>query len=529
MELCGKSFIIYSLLALTLLGILLGIFLSRKEAEKYNLLVIGSSGQIEYFKQTHSDVISLRSLTNQQKIDKLFNNTTYDVTNGTCKISTLGKVLDLTNLDNVESINEGMRNFYEIISADNFKTNLNKADGVVFLGNAVIPEAELLSEKTVNKISTLGSQEKWNQRLICGWNVFKTHLQKTGLLNNGKLKDQVTFIVGVNGYDVSYIAENEIYKPMENTSKFSTFWTYDLKVQKGVVVTEADPTPYEWVKKTTVYLKERPITFLDIDTNYLLCIGLVENATDYTDQKKCKFTEDFINGRGSYEDVIRYYLSIYDLVSNMDSNHWNVIRGHHPPTNYEQGDTSIFWDVKINGKVYNLMEKFQEKNVRIYLSANTHAQSVMAIPFRKTKIRKREMSTEIIPNGEYCNPYNLREISNELLNTSIKCAIDVFNVDLKSENIMLVFNNGNSGRTLDPIYDGSESERGNLVWTKKTEITVNSRTNDAFGFGNVEFEKDKLTYKFYESSLSFFNNKIDTTIASTFNVKFNEVVNSNFK
>jgi hypothetical protein len=516
-----KILFIIFVIGICFIAILVPIYYTQEKKEKYNLLIMGNQGQFEYFKRTYSEVISLDSL-KQEKIDRIFKDTTYDVTNGACKINTPGKVLDLTNLDNAESRNEGMKNFYEIISTDNFKTNLNKADGVVFLGNSIIPEAELLAEIDANKkTATLGSQEKWNQRLTCGWNVFNTHLQKIGLLNNGKLKDQVTLIVGNNGYDVSYKVENEILKPMENSYKISTFWTYDQEKQKAVIATDPDPTAYEWVKKTTIHQKDRTITFLDIDTNYLLCVGLVQNATGYSDPNKCKLTDYFIDGKGSYEDVMKYYLSIYSLVSDMDPNHWNVIRGHHPPTNYKDGDTSIFWDVNIHGKVYNLMEKFQENNVRIYLAANINAQSVMAIPFfGKYKIRDRENLIGNYPDGQYCNPSNLRELSHEILITSIFCPFDNFDVDLNKENMMLVFINGNSGRNLDPIFDGKRSERGNLVWTKKTKITSDAVTKDAFGFSNIEFEKDKLTFQFYDSSFSFLNNKMDTTLASTFNVKF---------
>ena len=94
---------------------------------------------------------------------------------------------------------------------------------------------------------------------------------------------------------------------------------------------------------------------------------------------------------------------------------------------------------------------------------------------------------------------------------------------------MLVFINGNSGRDYGPISDGARSERGNIVWVRKQKVLLNDELKDGFGFGNAEFEKDKLTYKFYE--LSSFNNKttnnstIDSNLAFTFNVNFNEMSN----
>merc|ERR1712032_324513 len=283
-----------------------------------------------------------------------------------------------------------------------------------------------------------------------------------------------------------------------------------------------NPTSYFYIKKLTIgqNTEGRNITFVDFNTGPFVCLHWVKNEAEYNDPKKCMFDQYYMD-RWTYKKTTDYYLALLEVVSQLDRNNWNVMRGHHPPSNYEDGDATFYWDVEINGQTYNLMEKFEEKNVRVFLGSHIHGQSVMTVPFRKTKMRERgKDKVSAKKDGSFCNQHNLKANSEELMNVESFCNTDKFSVDLDSEKLMIIFINGNSGRKFDDISNGGRSERGNTVWAKNSHIKVDGKEKEAFGFSFAEFQKDNLFFQFHEMNDK--NNEINTDVVSTFIVNFDD-------
>lgn len=462
------QFAIKVILSLCLISLILSSSkLKSSLKNNYNLMILGDQGQFEYFKSSYEAVKKL-DISKQEKIDKIFENTTYSVEDGNCKIKVNDKEMDLTDLTNSESRKQGMKNFDDLISSPNFKKQLEKASGIVFLGDTVYSENKRLSvyDETQKK-AILGSQDKWNQRLTCAWNIFMSQLKKINLVQQNLIDGRVDIITGNHSYDVSFNTEENILKRLKKQKENSSFFEWDESKKQAVKTSNPNPTSYSFIKKLTVSTNGgRTITFVDINTAPFVCLSIVKNEEEYNDPKKCFFDQYYMD-RWSYAQTTKYYLTLYDVVKNLDTSHWNVLRGHHPPTNFEDGDALFYWDVSIDGKNYNLMEKFEERNVRLFLGSHIHGQAVMTVPFRKTEMRPRGDKISAENDGSFCNINNLNAKSEELMDVTVPCTQNKFKVNLDEQNLMMVFINGNSGRYFDPISNGLRSNRGNTVWAKK--------------------------------------------------------------
>lgn len=80
--------------------------------------------------------------------------------------------------------------------------------------------------------------------------------------------------------------------------------------------------------------------------------------------------------------------------------------------------------------------------------------------------------------------------------TETKCdKMTPFVIDTLKENVLLIFINGNSGRSFDNISTGTLSSHGNIIWARKNQL---NDKRDAFGFSNVIFRINEVQFEFYE-------------------------------
>ena len=226
----------------------------------YKLLIVGDQGQFEYFKKSYEDVKPLKE--KQEKIDRIFNNTTYDVADRKCKITILvkdpksakefNKTMDLTDLSKMENRVMGMKNFDDLITTNGFQTQVDLANGIVFLGDTIYPENKRLAEVDGKKNATLGSQEKWNTRLQCAWNIFTSALVKVRLFKNEKLDERVDILTGNHSYDVSFNKEAEIVATLKKRKENSEFYEWNESENQAKITTKENPTSYFHIKKLTI-------------------------------------------------------------------------------------------------------------------------------------------------------------------------------------------------------------------------------------------------------------------------------------
>lgn len=490
------------------------------DSKKYNLVVLGDQGEFVYFTEKYASVKKLE-ITNNEKIDKIFENTTYDTKEGKCIITDNGTKMELTDLESKENRAKGMKNFEDLISTKALQDNIKIADGIVFLGDTIYPGDKKLAIVDENKKATLYSQDKWNERLTCGWNVFIKQLESIGLYQNNQLDERVDINTGNHSYDVSFNKEEEIVKSIKKKKENSQFYEWDDQNNKAKITEDENPTSYSYVKKLFIPADKagRNITFIDFNTSPFISLGACSNEEEYNDPKKFKFDNYYIN-RWKYDRVVKYFKTLYDIVSNLDKTHWNVIRGHHPPSNFEDSDAMFYWDVKIDGNVYNLMNKFEENNVRVFLGSHIHMAAVMVVPFNKSPMRKTDWGGKKAENnGSYCNENNLKADSTELLDVENKCTKNSFDLDLEKQKLMIVFINGNGGRHFDSLSDGARSQSGNMVWAKKNQVTIDGVLKDAMGFSFAEIKNDSITYKFYEETVAD-DKSVDAKLVATFKVLF---------
>lgn len=510
-----------------------------KENPNYQLMIVGDQGQFVYFKSLY-DKVKPMQIPKRNKTDIVFNNTKYSTENRQCvvEINSPEKNItyNFTNLSDIEARKNGMKNFDDLISTNAFQSQLKHADGIIFLGDTIYPESKKMPD-VVGKNATLYGQEKWNTRLQCAWNIFTKHLERIKLYDNEILDERLDILPGNHSNDVSFNKEAQIFSTIKKKKENSEFFEWDPLSKKAIKVSkekDANPTSYFYVKKLTISPKEnspnkRKIVFVDFNTSPLVCLAWGKNEADYENPKVCGFDKYYIN-RWNYNQTTSYYFTLLDVVGNLDPNDWNVIRGHHPPSNYEDGDATFYWNTKINNNTYNLMDKFEERNVRIFIGSHIHGQSSMAIPFRNnTKIRKRnpaQVTAKV--DGNYCNPNNLKAKSEQLLNVEKTCNQTEFEVDLNKENLMMVFINGNAGKKFDPISDGSRSEHGNLIWSKKSHLLIDGNEKDAFGYSFAEFSDNEMFVKFWE--MANVKNKANITENDSVNVaKFRVTYRENVK
>jgi hypothetical protein len=408
------------------------------------------------------------------------------VVNGTkCSYTPVGESpIELTTADSADKY--GMKNFNDIIKTTTFKTLAIAADNIVFLGDIVYPESKRLQEIAGNVV-TMHLKEKWTLRLNCAWNMFVSQLVSLQLHDGINLNHKVDILTGNHSFDVNFEAE-ELFNNdrMQKTNEHGKYFKVE-GVDVKEVIAPLKRSSYSLVRKLSVYAGARRINFVDFNSAALVSISS-EGKPFYDTDNGVKFYQQ----KWTYEKSFNYYKTLVHVLNSLEDTSWNVMRAHHPPSNFDDGDAEFYFRKVIDEK--SLFDIFKLKKVRFFFGSHIHAQAVISVPYNNTLLRANNLPKEVLPLGSYCNPDNLRfGASGVLPNTA--CTQTTFTVDTLKENVMLIFVSGNSGRFFDPISTGTKTARGNVVWAKRAAL---KDRRDAFGFAHVIFKEKEVNFEFYE-------------------------------
>lgn len=246
---------------------------------------------------------------------------------------------------------------------------------------------------------------------------------------------------------------------------------------------------YRNVRKLTVKVGERKVNFVDFNSSVLLCMH--PGGKTYYD--KCKHIKNYQKKIWTFTKSLEYYTTLVHVINSLETHAWNVMRAYHPPTNLKNGDTDFYWAKLMDKK--SLIDRFHEKKVRMFFASHINTQAVMSLPYKDVPVREKGDVKNITVQGAYCNLENLKFDGMGLLPNS-KCEKDTaFVVNTLKVDVLLIFINGNSGRTFDPINTGTLSVHGNIIWAR--EYKLNDGRN-AFGYSNVMFNIQQVQFEFYE-------------------------------
>ena len=131
----------------------------------------------------------------------------------------------------------------------------------------------------------------------------------------------------------------------------------------------------------------------------------------------------------------------------------------------------------------------------MFFAAHLRGQAVIAVPYKDTLMREKGDKKIINKIGAFCNVDNLKFEGMGLLTEKTCYKYTPFIVDTLKEDVLLVFINGNSGRSFDPISNGSLSVHGNIIWARRNKLNDG---RDAFGYSNVMFRLEEVQFEFYE-------------------------------
>jgi len=277
----------------TLLLIFIFIGLSV-QTEKYSLAIYGDNGQIAYwFKYS----ISKKDQTiNQNFWDNIISKETYKYDNFKCSVTFNDKTTDLVE-------NEGFVNFNQLNENKKIRKMVQEADGVVFMGDVLYLETKRLYGGKSGELS-LQYNEKWLDRLKCGWNLFFDSLTRIGLatsgssqsLENGFLKpnssividEKIEILAGNHSQDFYLFAEEEIVSSVSQIPFIQTSPTRNYSMQK---ISEGNTNKLftESPRFINIEFEEFVIQFIDFNSANTYC--LINN--DEKEFNKCAFSPRF--------------------------------------------------------------------------------------------------------------------------------------------------------------------------------------------------------------------------------------------
>lgn len=339
--------------------------------------------------------------------------------------------------------------------------------------------------------------EVWKNRLNCAWNMFTSQLRKLKLHSGAFLNNKVDILPGQSSYDVNSDAEeefnNNIFQKQQQQGNY-----YKMKDGGFILVPRSEKrNMYSHVRKMTVKVGERMINFVDFNSAVLLCMSPGGKVS----YDKCAHHKDYQLNKWGFTKALEYYTTLVNVLKKLEAHAWNVMRAHHAPANYIDGDVDFYWAKLMDNQ--SLMDLFKLKKVRMFFGAHLKGQAVISVPYKDNLMREKAtkgQSREIKKMGAFCNEGNLKfeamtNGNNGLLTDRICQKYTAFVIDTLKEDVLLVFINGNSGRAMDPIYDGALSSHGNIVWARRNKLNDG---RDAFGFANVMFRVDDVQFEFYE-------------------------------
>ena len=481
--------IIYTLILISILSIFKPKNLKNKQnPSKYQVLVLGDNGEYRLWNKEYNLVMKDPNLkTVKEKTQKIFGFGKTEVKGAKCFYTPQGQTeIDFTN--ELSAKEYGMKNFNDVINSASFKLLSEEADNIVFLGDIVYVEAKRLNVIEGDKIKML-MPDQWTTRLKCAWNMFVSQLVKLKLHTGAHLADKVDILPGNHSFDVNFKAEDEFNDNyMQKQNEKGIFYMMKDGTLK-VIPKEKKRGTYNNIRKLTVKVGERLINFVDFNSAVLLCM----HPSGKTAYDKCGSHKYYQTKKWKFTKALEYYTALVHVVKSLEPHAWNVMRAHHPPTNFEDGDPDFYWAKLMDNM--SLIDLFKLKKVRMFFGSHIHTQAVMALPYKDVPMREKSEKDKMTELGAYCNEQNVKFDASGLLPKKLCEKNTAFVVDTLKEDVLLIFIVGNSGRNFDPISTGTLSTHGNIIWARKNKLNDG---RDAFGFSNVIFRIEEVQFEFYE-------------------------------
>jgi hypothetical protein len=438
------------------------------------------------WKTQYDEVINDTTVpTFELKTEKIFSYGLTVVDGAKCTYTPTGEsAIDLTNELSAKEF--GMRNFNDVIKSQTFKLLSKEADNIVFLGDIVYPESKRLQNDDEN-IVTMHKPESWTNRLNCAWNMFVSQLVQSQMHTGAFLNNKVDIITGNHSFDVNFIAEEQFNDNFMQKERESGVYYAMKNGALTVIPATTKRNSYSYVRKLTVKVGERKINFVDFNSAAMVCM----HPTGETYYNTCGHIK-YYQQKWTFIKALEYYTALVHVIKTLEDHAWNVIRAHHPPANFDDGDADFYWAKLIDNK--SLMDFFKLKKVRFFFGSHIHTQAVISVPYKDIPMRELSDKDSITEMGAYCNLDNLKADASGLL-PKTQCVNTKFVIDTLKEDVLLIFINGNSGRFFDPISTGTKSTHGNIIWARRNKLNDG---RDAFGFSNVMFKFNTVQFEFYE-------------------------------
>ena len=479
--------IVKILVLLTIFSLTLASNMLKPTAGEYKVVVLGDNGEYKLWKSEYDTVMKDATLTTELlKTEKIFSFGTTVVDGAKCTYTPTGKAaIDLTTDDSADKY--GMKNFNDIIKTTNFTTLATAADNIIFLGDIVYPESKRLQVVDGKKVSMFKS-DLWTTRLKCAWNMFVSQLVSLKLHDGTNLNNKVDIITGNHSYDVNFAAEESYNDNFMQKEKDSSVYYAMKDGTLTVIPATQKKNAYSFVRKLTVKVGERKINFVDFNSAALVCM----HPSGPTFYNKCSGVK-YYQQKWTFIKALEYYTALVRVIKTLEDHAWNVMRAHHPPANFEDGDADFYWAKLMDNS--SLMDFFKQKKVRFFFGSHIHTQAVISVPYKDIPIRELGDKDIITEMGAFCNLDNLKADGSGLLPKTQCDKKTAFVIDTLQEDVLLIFINGNSGRFFDKISTGTRSIHGNTIWARRNKLNDG---RDAFGFSNVMFRHNEVQFEFFE-------------------------------
>lgn len=454
----------------------------------YKVVLLGNTGEMKLWKKEADDV-KKTNLSIEKKTNKIFSFGKTVVNGAKCLYTEKGKTeIDFTTDEAAK--NYGTANYNDVINSATFKVLAQEANNIIFLGNVVYVEAEGLQINKGGKVA-MHRPDLWKNRLNCAWNMFVSQLVKVKLHSGAFLADKVDILPGEKSYEVNYEAEKEFnFNFMQKQKQNGIYYMMKDGTLKTVPKTQKQSL-YTNVRKYTVKVGERKINFVDFNSSVLLCMN--KDGKTYYD--KCPHHKNYQLEKWGFTKALEYYTTLVHVLKSLEDHAWNVIRAHHPPTNFRDGDTDFYWAKLQDNR--SLIDLFKMKKVRMFFASHLNSHAVMILPYKDVNLREKGDKAQITEQGAFCNLENMKfETSVNSLLTNKQCYKNTaFVINTLKEDVMLVFITGAGGRSFDTLNNGTLSTHGSIIWARNMKLNDG---RNAFGFVNVMIRIEDVQVEYYE-------------------------------
>jgi len=480
-------------------------------------LVFGDNGQIEFFKKrTYTGKADNLSSINTWYEENLLKEE-YFLDHLECKV----KLISKNKTDEFYDLNEkgGLENFSKLLLHNTTQNLIRQSDSIVILGDMVYPEKKNLA---INNIILL-FKDKWINRLKCAWNLFFNVLQKVDLIkiqNNTKIQqfedfkkikidEKLDLIAGNHAFDIDVQIEEDFIKYLNYTNL--SYTDNSLEIEKKAF---GDDSKKRFVftytpKFIKVIGKRFQIEFLDFNANIISCL-IEKNEADYL---KCNQNPSVLSYQEAKEYSERLFMAFSKFTKENKNNIriWKVVRSHQPPFNSEDTDRSsdyFFRNIHSKNNNYIIFELLKNYKINIYLASHIHISQVIVYPYSRPYTPLKESCKELeltnpqfgcmISKSIFSEPIQIEQCKNHLnFNLHLNLEKKEFNLnnseDMKENQILYIFINGSSGRNLDGLKYGYNSN-GITLWSR----AFKDKYGFAFGFSKINFNESSIKVEFFE-------------------------------